>query len=264
MAFPYEQYSILHEPLTTYYPAPQAELAQRVAREIAQASHLLSKLLGQAPPQMEILVAATADWAEVPPEDEEEKGAEPAPMLPYWTDVTSPSTLVVPEHMDSIIGDATPEKLSLLIYHELAHAFLENDPRPWPDESLLWADEWPLQFAAFWLFQQIHGQVEQITADLHQQFAEIFEPESDGKTPITVRGFNWDEDTAPEDYLEFVLLLEQFASDLLEKYDATILPRFLQQYRQPRPILLSDEATLMLADALGADGEQWLEQLVYF
>lgn len=262
MAFPYEQYATLEGPLKTYYPTNQAELAQRVVSEVEQAGQLLSKLLGQPLPYMEILLATSADWELAPQEDEETE--EPTPKLPYWTDISYPPMLVVPEQMDGIIGEATPEKLSLLLYHELAHAFLENDPRPWPAESPLWADEWPLQFAAFWLFQQVHGQIEQITADLHEQFAEIFEPEPDGKTPVTIRGFDWYEDTTPDDYLEFVLLLEKFASDLLARSDATILPRFLAQYRRDIPVLLSDEATLMLAETLGAGGEQWLESLVYF
>jgi hypothetical protein len=88
-------------------------------------------------------------------------------------------------------------------------------------------------------------------ADLHKQFAESFEPEPDGKTPVTVRGFDWYEDTAPEDYLEYALLLEKFAIDLLARYDATILPRFMERYRQATPVLLSDEVTTMLAEVLG-------------
>ncbi|HLI68418.1 MAG TPA: hypothetical protein VKV19_01555 [Ktedonobacteraceae bacterium] len=263
MAFPYERYASLVGPLKTYYPAGQEELAQQIAREVEMAGKLLGQLLERPLPAIEIVLVAPADWEFVPREDEDEDSA-PAEMLPYWTDVTGPSTLVVPEQMDEIIGEPTPEKRSMLLYHELAHAFLENDPRPWPEESPLWADEWPLQFAAFWLFQQIQGSTEKIMADLHQQFAAIFEPEADGKTPVTIRGFDWYEDTRPEDYLEFVLLLEKFAMDLLARYDATILPRFLDHYRQETPRLLSDEVARMLAEVLGRGGEEWLEDLVYF
>ena len=263
IAFPYERYAALAEPLPTHYPPDQAELARSIAREVEQASTLLSQLLQQPPPPLNILIVAASDWECAPQEDEDEAQG-PATMLPYWTNMISPPTLVVPEQMDEIMGETSPEKRSLLLYHELAHAFLEHDPRPWPDEAPLWADEWQLQFAAFWLFQQLHGQVETITADLHRQFAEIFEPEADGKTPVTVRGFDWYEDTTPDDYLEFVLLLEKFAMDLLARYDATILPRFLARYRREAPVLLSDEVTLLLAETLGPGGEQWLENLVYF
>jgi hypothetical protein len=260
--FAYTKYENLVGMQRIYYPAGQDKLARRVQQETEQASKLLEALLKLPAPPMELLVVAIADWESAPLEDKE-ADAPPSTMLPYWTDVTEPPTLVIPELMDEIIGETTPEKLSLLLYHEVAHAFFESDERPWPEESPLWADEWPLQFAAFWLFQQINGNMENITADLHQQFAESFEPEADGKTPVTVRGFDWDEDTSPEDYLEFALLLEKFAIDLLSHYDASILPRFLARYRQEAP-LLSDDVTLMLAEVLGPGGEEWLENLVYF
>ncbi|HEY0753667.1 MAG TPA: hypothetical protein VGD98_06875 [Ktedonobacteraceae bacterium] len=262
MAFPYAQYETLATQLTVYYPKGQAELAGQLAREVEQAGKLLGDLLSLSTPALEILVVASADWKDVPLEDDDETEP-PITMLPYWTDTTATPTLVVPEQMDEIMGEASPQKRSLLLYHELAHAFLEHDPRPWPADSPLWADEWPLQFAAFWLFKQIHGPIEDITADLHQQFAESFEAEADGKTPVTVRGFDWYEDTAPEDYLEFVLLLENFATDLLARYNATILPRFLARYRYETP-LLSDDVTKMLAEVLGEGGEEWLEELIYF
>lgn len=260
--FPYERYEVLDIPFKTYYPRGQKNLAREVQREVEQASKLLRQLLHLPQPELELLVIAPADWSFAPVEDSEAPDA-PTTMLPYWTNVTETPTLVIPEQMDEIIGETTSAKLSLLLYHEVAHAFFESDPRPWPEESPLWADEWPLQFASFWLFQQISGDIEHITNDLHQQFAASFEPEADGKTPVTVRGFDWYEDTSPEDYLEFALLLEKFAIDLLSRYDATILPRFLECYRKETP-LLSDEVTLMLADVLGAGGEEWLEKLVYF
>jgi hypothetical protein len=260
--FSLERYQTLPGRWTIWYPDGQEELAHSVQQTVEQAATLLGNLLGQQPPALEVLVAATADWEYVPPEDIEASGP-PQVLLPYWTDVTEPPTLVVPEQMDQVMGEATPAKLALLLCHEVAHAFFEDDPRPWPEDSPLWADEWPLQFAAFWLFRQIHGSIEDITADLHQQFAESFQPEADGKTPVTVRGFDWYEDTSPEDYLEFALLLENFAVDLLSRYDESILPRFLDRYRREEP-LLSDDVTLMLASVLGEGGEEWLESLVYF
>ena len=171
-----------------FYPPGQEELAARSQQEVVQAGQALGQLLDLPLPAMEVLLIAPSDWQRAPRDEEEEA---PGNMLPYWTDATQPSTLVIPQQMDEIVGEATPEKRSLLLYHELAHAFLETDARPWPDESPLWADEWQLQFAAFWLFKQSHGADELITEDLHKQFAESFEPEADGKTPVTIRGFQW-------------------------------------------------------------------------
>jgi hypothetical protein len=163
-----------------------------------------------------------------------------------------------------MVGEPTQEKLAFLLYHELVHAFVESDPRPWPEESPLWADEWQLQFAAFWLLRQIHGGQGIIMTDLHERYAEVFEPEPDGKTPVTIRGFDWYEDTAPEDYLVYTLLLERFAADILAVFDTEVLPRFLDLYRKDYAVLLSDDVTKMLGAALGAGGEEWLEALVYF
>lgn len=260
MAFPFERYETLAGPLTVYYPMGQESLARWVLETIDKAGKQLTQLLGQPMPEMEVLLVAPEDWERLPQEDPEDLNN----MLPYWTDATSPPSLIVPTQLDSILGNATQEKLAFLLYHELTHAFLEADPRAWPEESPLWADEWQLQFAASWLSQQLLGRQGIITKDLHEKYAEIFEPEADGKTPVTIRGFDWYEDTPPEDYLVFDLLLEQFAADVLAKYGPEVLPRFLELYRKKYDVLLSDQVTEMLGEALGEGGEEWLEELVYF
>ena len=117
---------------------------------------------------------------------------------------------------------------------------------------------------AVWLSYNLDGLQGTIHQDLHEQYADIFEPEPDGKTPMTIRGFDWYEDTPTEEYLCYELLLERFAVDLLTRYDADILPRFLANYRVERDVLLSDDVTSLLAAALGPGGEEWLEELVYF
>src|SRR5262249_50314384 len=115
MTFPYKQYETLDEQLTVYYPRGQAELARQLFQEIKQASKLLRDLLGLSMPDLEILVVAAGDWKDVPLEDDEETEP-PETMLPYWTETTKTPTLVVPEQMDEIMGEASPEKRSLLLY----------------------------------------------------------------------------------------------------------------------------------------------------
>ena len=266
MSFPFEEYETRSEQLKIHYPAGEESQASLVLQTIDQAQRLLAKLLNQASPEMEILLVASKDWENRPREVPEEQVelAGPDNMLPYWTDSTQPSSLVIPVALDPIIGEPTQHKLAFLLYHEIARAFLENDPRPWPDEYPLWADEWQLQFAALWLSKEINGQQGIVTRDLHQKYAEIFEPEEDGKTPVTIRGFDWYEDTSPEEYLCFDLLLEQFAADLLARYGPEPLPHFLTLYRKDHYILLSDDVTEMLGSVLGPGGIEWLEGLVYF
>ena len=260
MPFPYEHYETLAEPLTVYYPAAQHALARWIVQSIEKAGELLAQLLDQRVPAWEIILVAPTDWSFTPREDPEEPGY----ALPYWTNATQPPSIVVPLQLDPIIGTPTQEKLAFLLYSALTQAFLEDDPRPWPGESPLWADEWPLQFASLWLLRQLDGWHGIVMTDLREQHAEIFEPEPDGKTPVTVRGFDWYDDTSAEDYLVFSLLLEQFAADLLANYSPAILPRFLKFYRNNSSVLLSDDVTAMLANSLGPGGSEWLENLVYF
>jgi hypothetical protein len=271
MDFPYDRYEKLAGPLIVYYPSgdgvddaqsklEQEELAHWIVQTIEKASQRLTQLFERPMPDMEILVVKPEDWSLVPRGDLEEEHA----PRPYWTDETSPPTLVVPTDIDPTFGTITREKIAFMLYHELALAFLEGDPRPWPGESPLWADEWQFKFVAIWLSYSLDSQQGTINQDLHEQYADIFEPEPDGKTPVTVRGFDWYEDTPSEDYLCYELLLEQFASDLLARYDVHILPRFLASYRVERDVLLSEDVTSLLAATLGPGGEEWLEELVYF
>ena len=260
MSFPYERYETLAEPLTVYYPTGEDALAGWVFQTIDKASKLLTNLFGRPMPEMEILLAAPVDW-ELAPREESEELEKPHP---YWTDASSPPCIVIPLELDPIFGEPTQDKFAFILYHELTLAYLEADPRPWPNEYPLWADEWQLKFAALWLSQQINGQQGIVNKDLREQYAEIFEPEEDGKTPVTIRGFDWYEDTTPEDYLCYELLLEQFAADLLADYSPEILPRYLALYLNGHDVLLSEEVTEMLATALGPGGAEWLEELVYF
>ncbi len=259
MLFPYELYEKTIEPLSAYYPKDQSSLAHSIIQSVDQAGQRLARLLGQPMPKLELILVTLADWHTTPHDDP----GEPGNALPYWTTVTESPSIIIPTQLDPIVGRPTQQKLTYLVYTVLAQAFLESDTRPWPEESPLWSDEWQVQFAALWLMQQ-NGNHGIVMNDLHDQYAEIFEPEPDGKTPVTIRGFDWYEDTSEEEYLIFNLLLEQFAVDLLLKYSPEILSRFLERYRNDYSVLLSDDVTAMLAAVLGPGGSEWLENLVYF
>ena len=258
--FPYDRYEKLAEALTIYYPTGEEALARWVFQTIENACIALSQLLNVARPDFEVLLVATEDWPLVPHSEAEEVDT----PRPYLTDITSPSSLIAPIEVDPIFGDMVQEKFAFMLYHELSLAFLEEDPRPWPDDNPLWADEWQFKFAALWLSRSLNGVQGVVNKDIHEHYADIFEPEPDGKTPVTIRGFDWFEDTSAEDYLAYELLLEQFASDLLDHSSIDILPRFLTLYRKEHTVLLSDQVTDILVDALGPMSRTWLEDLVYF
>jgi hypothetical protein len=264
MPFPYKQYKTLTKTLTrafkTYYPAGEEERARWLAKTLANAGKLLSDLLLLPLPEMQVLLVATGDWPLAP----REVGEENSDLLPYWTGISTPGALVVPIEVATIFGEPTQEKLAFMLYQALTLAFLESDLRPWPEDYPLWADEWQIKLAALWLARRLDSIQGIVNKDLSEEYIDIFEPEADGKTPVTVRGFDWFEDTVVEDYLTYELLLEQFAADLLDTYAPDLLPRFLALYRQERAVLLSDDVTNMLVSLLGVGGEEWLEGLVYF
>ena len=260
MQFPYTRYETLLEESKIYYPTGAETHARWILRVLDDAVTLLSQLLNQPRPVMEVLLVASDDWQLAPRDDAEENND----LLPYWTNGDGHGILVVPVEVDPVFGKSTQEKLAFMLYQALTLAFLENDPRPWPEDYPLWADEWQLKFAGLWLAHRLDTVQGVVNKDLCEEYVDIFEPEADGKTPVTVRGFDWFEDTPAEDYLSYELLLEQFAADLLDKYEPDVLPRFLNLYRQERAVLLSDDVTVMLSSVLGAGGEEWLENLVYF
>jgi hypothetical protein len=258
--FPYDRYETLAETLTVYYPTGEETLARWVLQATTKASAALTQLLNVSVPDFEILIVAMDDWPLVPHSEAEEVDT----PHPYLTDITSPACLVVPLEIDPIFGEVTPEKFAFMLYHELCVALLEEDPRPWPADNPLWADEWQFKFAALWLSRTLDGVQGVVNKDMREQLADNFEPEPDGKTPVTIRGFDWYDDTSAEDYLTYELLLEQFAYDLLDRYLIDVLPRFLALYRAEHDQLLSDQVTDMLVTALGPDSRAWLEELVYF
>ncbi|GCE24615.1 hypothetical protein KDA_00990 [Dictyobacter alpinus] len=260
MLFPYDRYETLTEPFTVYYPASEETLARMVAEKMQKAGKLLSQLLQIELPDFEVLIVDMEDWPLVPHSETEEVDS----PHPYMTDLTTPPTLVVPTELDVIFGEVTPEKFAFMLYHELTVAYLEEDSRPWPEVTPLWADEWQFKYIALWLTQQLDGVKGVVNKDVREQYEEAFEPEADGKTPVTVRGFDWYEDTTPEEYLTYELLLEQFAADLLEHQDISLITRFLSRYRIEREELLSDQVTKMLVESLDPQSEEWLEGLVYF
>ena len=248
---------------TLYYPRGEEARARQLLLSIRDAAVLLSQLLERPAPTINILFVAPKDWARAPREEEEE-GGDGEETYPYWTEQTSPPSLVIPLKSEKALSTVPTNHFAFMLYHSLVLSYLEADTRPWPDDSPLWADEWQLKFAALWLTYRLNGQNGMIAQQLREELADLFEPEDDGKTPVTIRGFDWDEDTSPEDYLTYSLLHEQFAADLLARYEPEILPRFLSLYRREHSVLYSDDVTAMLAEALGVGGAEWLEGLVYF
>ena len=164
MDFPYDRYEKLAGPLIVYYPSgdrvddaqsklEQEELARWIVQTIEKASQRLTQLFERPMPDMEIVVVKPEDWSLVPRGDLEEEHA----PRPYWTDETSPPTLVVPTDIDPTFGTITREKIAFMLYHELALAFWKEIPvpglvkvlcGPMNGNSSLWLSGFPIAWIA--------------------------------------------------------------------------------------------------------------------
>src|SRR5438552_14361333 len=182
MSFPYENYQKIEEAFKIYYPTGAEERARWIVQTLNDAGKLLSELLQQPLPEIQVLLVATSDW-QLAPRDEEEENSD---LLPYWTSGSVPGALVVPVEIDAVFGEPTQDKLAFMLYQGLTLAFLESDARPWPEDYPLWADEWQLKLAALWLAQRLDNIRGIVNKDLSEEYIDIFEPEADGKTPVTV------------------------------------------------------------------------------
>src|SRR6266566_9914064 len=111
MGFPYDHYKKLAGPLTAYYPSNEEELADWIAQTLEKASERLTQLFEWPMPDMEVLLVKPEDWSLVPRDDLEEERA----PRPYWTDETSPPTIVVPTEIDPTFGTITRETIALML-----------------------------------------------------------------------------------------------------------------------------------------------------
>ncbi len=66
MLFPYERYKTLAESLTVYYPDGEETRARQAFQLIEKAGQLLSQLLDQPMPELEIVLVAQDDWPLAP------------------------------------------------------------------------------------------------------------------------------------------------------------------------------------------------------
>lgn len=97
-----------------------AERAREVGFLLEMGAWEISDLLEEPVPKLEALLVSNGDWRDAPRE-----GRSPYPPgLPYLTRSTDPPALVLPETLSPAIRPRTGATYPLVVWHELAHAFL--------------------------------------------------------------------------------------------------------------------------------------------
>jgi len=212
------------------------ERATELRRLLEAGISSLSELLGFEPPQLEALLVADDDWEEAPRDN-----ARPYPLgLPYFTRAVRPPALVLPETLSPAFQPRTAATGALVVWHELAHAYLLREP-------LVRTPSWLREFVP----QALSAAVAKRTGlPLEEHLAQI---ESD--PGFTVRGFS---STDAQRQMAFQNLLLVLGAAAVERFGDGFLRTLAHALWEEREVLSEERAEELLAEALGPGGGAWL------
>jgi hypothetical protein len=219
-----------------YPPGLEGRVAE--ARDLLKAgATALSEILGVEPPELEALLVADRDWGLAPRENER-----PYPAgLPYFTRAATPPALVLPETLSPAFRPRTAATGALVVWHELAHAFLLREPVP---RTPAWLREL--------VPQALSAAVARRTGlPLAEHLERI-----DRDVGFTVRGFG--ERAAADGQMAFQNLLLALGAAAVEGFGEGFLRALAHALWEERDVVNEERAEELLADALGPDGREWL------
>jgi hypothetical protein len=198
----------------------------------------LSEILDVEPPELEALLVADGDWEKAPRENEHPY----PPGLPYFTRAASPPTLVLPETLSPAFRPRTAVTGALVVWHELAHAFLLSEPVP---------------RAPAWLRELVPQALSAAVArraglPLDQHLKQI-----ERSPGFTVRSSSGRADAARQ--MAFQNLLLALGAAALEEFGEGFLRELAHALWSERGVIGEDRAEELLAGSLGPGGREWLE-----
>ena len=214
------------------------ERAAEVRDLLETGTTALSKLLGVEPPELEALLVADEDWEEAPRENEH-----PYPLgLPYFTHAASPPIVVLPETLSPAFRPRSAATEALVIWHELAHAFLLREPLPrTPD--------WLREFIPQALSAAVARRVG-LALDEHLE-------EIERSPGFTVRDYSGRADA--EGQMAFQNLLLALGAAALESFGEGFLRTLAHALWSERDVVDEERAEELLAGSLGPGGREWLK-----
>jgi hypothetical protein len=198
----------------------------------------LSEILGVEPPELEALLVADEDWEEAPRENEHPY----PPGLPYFTRASRPPTLVLPETLSPAFRPRTAATGALIVWHELAHAFLLREPAP---RTPAWLREFIPQVLSAAVARRVG-----LPLDEHlEQIA---------RSPgFTVRDYPGRADA--ESQMAFQNLLLALGAAAVEQFGEESLGTLAHALWNERDMIDEDRAAELLVESIGPDGREWLE-----
>jgi hypothetical protein len=230
-------YESLDGEVPVLYSLRLAENAVEVQGYLAQGYRTLAQILSVEPPEIVALLVADGDWDEAPRENEH-----PYPSgLPYFTRSVEPPALVLPRDLSPAFRPRTEAMLPLTVWHELAHAFLLRQEVV---RTPAWLHEFVPQAASAAVARRIG-------LSLEEHLSRI-----DREPGFTVRSFHGP--AGARDQMSFQNLLLLLSVAALEEFGDGFLRGIFHALWEEDEVVDEKRAEVLLADALGPDGRQWL------
>lgn len=211
--------------------------AREVRRLLEAGAEELSEVLGTGPPELEALLVADGDRREAPRESERPY----PPGLPYFTRAAELPVLVLPETLSPDIRPRTGTTMPLIVWHELAHAFLlQREVVRTP----IWLRELAPQAAAAAVARRTG-------LSLEEHLARI-----DRSPGFTARTFGVPADAERQMAFQNLLLVLGVAA--LEEFGEGFLKGLVRALWEDEDVVGEERAEELLAGALGPGGREWL------
>jgi hypothetical protein len=230
-------YGRLEGAIPVAYP-PGLEERAAEARDVLEAGAAsLSEILGVETPELEAFLVADDDWERTPRENERPY----PPGLPYFTRAATPPALVLPETLSPAFEPRTATTGALVLWHELAHAFLLREPVP---------------RAPAWLRELVPQALSAAAARRTGLPLEEHLRGVDLNPGFTARSFAGRADA--EEQMAFQNLLLALGEAALEKFGEGFLGKLAHALWEETEVVGERRAEELLAGSLGPGGREWL------
>jgi hypothetical protein len=234
-AFP--GYERLNGEIPVVYAPETEEWASEVSLLLNTGAAALSTLLGVGLPELEAMLVADEDWNEAPREGERAypKG------LPYFTRSARPPALVLPATLSPVFRPRTQATYPLVVWHELAHAFLLQKEVV---RTPAWLGEFVPQAASAAVARRV-----ELPLDEHLGMI-------DREPGFTIRELRGHADAGEQMAFQNLLLL--VGAEAIEEFGDEFLKRLVRNLWEKTDVVNEERAEELLADALGLGGREWL------
>ena len=235
---PLPGYQRLDGEIPVFHPPHLEERAAEVRELLEVGTTVLSEVLEIEPPGLETLLVADGDWERAPRENER-----PYPSgLPYFTRALRPPLVVLPETLSPVFRPRTSATEALIVWHELAHAFLMREPVP---RAPAWLRELVPQASSAAVARRAG-------LPLDEHLGAI-----DPSPGFTLRDSRGRADAARQ--MDFQNLLLALGAAALEEFGEGFLKKLAHALWREKDVVDEERAEELLATSLGPGGRRWLE-----